>query len=78
MPPPLSRGDLDQKRISVVSGLFSEDGERLTANVFSRSSDLSPQVFTKDGSTLLDEGRRTGFQLFMLLSEDGERWTVNG
>ncbi len=68
MPPPLSRGDLDQKRISVVSGLFSEDGERLTANVFSRSSDLSPQVFTKDGSTVWDDGRWTALPLFMLFS----------
>ena len=32
MPPPLSRGDLDQKRIIGVSGLFSVDGERRTEN----------------------------------------------
>jgi len=32
-------------------------------------------LLSKDGSTILDEGRRTRLRLFMLFSEDGERWT---
>ena len=109
MPPPLSRGDLDQKRKSGVSKHFSEnDGRRKSLSLFPRtgpcsgtldegrifsfscsfrrtvdvslrSSDLLPLPshlrFSKDGSTILDEGRRTGLRLFMLFSEDGERWT---
>jgi hypothetical protein len=34
-------------------------------------------ALSKDGSMILDDGRRTAFQLFMIFSEDGGRTTVN-
>ena len=52
---------------------FSEDGGRITEDVSSENGVCFWRALSKDGFMILDEGRRTDFQLFMLFSEDGER-----
>ncbi len=49
-----------------------------TKNVDAQRRNEEPLfALSKDGSTILDEGRRTGLQLLMLFSEDGGRITVD-
>ena len=58
---------------TVFSMFFSRSSERRTKLLaLERGTAL---LLSKDGSTILDEGRRTGLRLFMLFSEDGERRT---
>ena len=58
---------------TVFSMFFSRSSERRTKLLaLERGTAI---LLSKDGSTILDEGRRTRLRLFMLFSEDGERWT---
>ena len=58
---------------TVFSMFFSRSSERRTKLLaLERGTAL---LLSKDGSTILDEGRRTGLRLFMLFSEDGGRRT---
>ena len=54
---------------TVFSMFFSRSSERRTKLLaLERGTAI---LLSKDGSTILDEGRRTGLRLFMLFSEDG-------
>ena len=71
MPPPLSRGDLDQKpMISVfehlIGGRWTDNGGRLFTLFRPLASDLWPQVL---------QGRFFAIPLFIIFSEDGGQRT---